>query len=93
LVSIEFRTGIDRGRPYQEVDGLLLEKLVTSELEASLKGVTGKGGTETSEESAGTLVGDDLAETTNHTLVVNIWLELDSGLDATLSISIVNSEL
>jgi len=65
----------------QNVDRLLLEELVTSELEASLERVTSEGWSQSSEESASTLRSDDLAETTNHTLVVNSWLELDSGLD------------
>lgn len=36
----------------------------------------------TSKESASTLVGDDLAETTDHTTVVRDGVKLDTGLDA-----------
>ncbi|KAJ8107405.1 hypothetical protein OPT61_g8892 [Boeremia exigua] len=47
------------------VDGLLLEELVSSELEGALKEVTSSGGAETSPDGASTLVGDDLAEATD----------------------------
>lgn len=64
------------------VDALLLEEFVATELEGTLEEVTGGGGTETSEKSASTLVGDDLTETTDHTLVVGDGVKLDTGLDA-----------
>lgn len=64
------------------VDALLLEQLVTAELEGALEEVTGKGRADTSQESAGTLVLDDLAETANHTTVVGLGVKLDTGLDA-----------
>lgn len=64
------------------VDALLLEELVTSELEGTLEEVTSSGGAETSEESASTLVGNNLSETTDHTLVVGDGVQLDSSLDA-----------
>lgn len=64
------------------VDPLLLEEFVTSELEGALEEVTGGGGTETSEESTGTVGGDDLLEGTDHALVVGDGVELDAGLDA-----------
>jgi hypothetical protein len=66
------------------VDALLLEELITAELESTLKEVTGGSGTETGEESASTLVGNDLSEATNHTTVVGDRVKLDSGLDAAL---------
>lgn len=73
-----------RGRLVAEVvDALLLEELVTTELEGTLEEVTGSGRTETSEKSASTLVGNDLSETTDHTLVVGDGVKLDPGLDAT----------
>lgn len=50
------------------VDGLLLPEFVTTELESTLDKVSGKGGSETSQESASALVGDDLAEATNEAL-------------------------
>jgi hypothetical protein len=61
---------------------LLLEELVTTELECALEEVTGEGWADTSEESAGTFFGDDLAKTADEALVVGYWVELDAGLDA-----------
>jgi len=66
----------------EQVDGLLLEEFVTTKLEGTLEEVTGGGRTETSQESAGTLILDDLAETANHTTVVGLGVKLDTGLDA-----------
>ena len=66
----------------ESVDSLLLEELVTSELEGTLEEVTSGGGTETSPDGASTLVGDDLAETTDQTSVVGDGVKLDTGLDA-----------
>jgi hypothetical protein len=66
----------------QNVDPLLLEELVTSELEGALEEVTGKGRADTSQESASTLVLNDLAETANQATVVGLGVELDTGLDA-----------
>ena len=63
------------------VDGLLLPELVSTELEGTLDGVTGDGGAETGEEGTSTLVLDDLAEGVDHTLVVDLGLKLDTGLD------------
>lgn len=63
------------------VDGLLLEELVSTELEGTLEEVTGGGRTETSQESASTLVLDDLAEATEHAAVVGDGVKLDTGLD------------
>ena len=53
------------------VDGLLLPELVTTELEGSLDGVTDDGGAKTGQESTSSLLGDDLSESTNHTLFVS----------------------
>jgi hypothetical protein len=66
----------------ESVDGLLLEELVSTELEGTLEEVTGGGGTETSPDGASTLVGDDLAEATDQTGVVGDGVKLDTGLDA-----------
>ena len=77
------------------VDGLLLPELVTSELKRTLDGVTDNGGTETGKKGTSSLLGDNLSESTDHTLgisfvanvssrtclVVNLGLELDSGLN------------
>ena len=64
------------------VDSLLLEELITTELEGTLEEVTSGSGTETGQEGASTLVLDDLAETTDHTTVVGNRVKLDTGLDA-----------
>jgi hypothetical protein len=64
------------------VDGLLLEQLVTSELEGTLEEVTGSGGTETSPDGASALVGDDLLEAADQAIVVRGGVELYPGLDA-----------
>ena len=61
---------------------LLLEELVTSELEGTLKEVTSKSRTDTSQESGSALILDDLAETADHAPVVGGRVELDTGLDA-----------
>lgn len=65
----------------KHVDGLLLEELVSSELEGTLEEVTGGGGTETSPDGASTLSSDDLAETTDQAGVVGDGVKLDPGLD------------
>lgn len=65
----------------ESVDGLLLEELITTELEAPLQEVSGRGRAETSEKGTGTFIGDDLSETTDHTPVVGLGVELDSCLD------------
>jgi hypothetical protein len=65
-----------------EVDGLLLEELVTTELEGTLEEVTSKGRAGSGQQSSGTLLCDDLAETTNQASVVGQGVELDLCLDA-----------
>lgn len=64
------------------VDPLLLEEFVTSELEGALEEVASGGRTETSQKGAGTLVGNDLADTAEETAVVGDGVKLDTGLDA-----------
>lgn len=66
------------------VDGLLLEELVTTELEGTLQEVTGSGRAETGQKSASTLLLDDLAEATDHAAVVGRGVKLDTGLDAAI---------
>lgn len=65
-----------------QVDRLLLEELVTSELEGTLEEVTGGGRAETGQQSTGTLLLDDLLEATDHAAVVGDGVELDTSLDA-----------
>ena len=60
----------------------MLEELVTAELESALQEVSGEGWAGTSEERASAILCDDLAETTDQTLVVGDGIELDAGLDA-----------
>ena len=82
------RTKVDSGTVFssglitENVNGLLLEELVTTELESALEEVTGEGGTDTSEKGTSTFVLDDLAETTDQTTVVGSRVELNTGLDA-----------
>lgn len=66
----------------EQVDGLLLEQLVSSKLESALQEVSGSGGAKAGQQSAGTLSLDDLLEATDHTPVVGGGVELDTGLDA-----------
>lgn len=66
----------------EHVDTLLLEEFVTTELESSLDEVTGSGWAETSEESTGSFILDELSESTDHTPVVGSGIELDLRLDA-----------
>jgi hypothetical protein len=76
--SAVLRGGLDA----DEVDGLLLEQLVSSELEGALEEVSSSGGAKSGEESAGALVGDDLPEATDHAIVVCDGVELHPRLDA-----------
>lgn len=66
----------------EERDGLLLEQLVTSELERALEKVTSSSWAKTSQKSSSTLVLNDLSESPNETLVVCNGIELYSCLDA-----------
>lgn len=70
------------------VDALLLEELVSTELEGALKEVSGEGRTETGQERAGTLIGNDLPEATDEALVVGNGIELYPGLDAMKSLAL-----
>ena len=68
------------------VDRLLLEELVTSELEGTLEEVAGKCRADTGEERASTLALDNLAEAADHAIVVGDGVELDTGLDAVVDV-------
>ena len=70
------------GLEAEQVDALLLEELVTTELEGTLEEVTGEGRADTGKESTGTLAADDLLEATDHAIVVGGGVKLDTGLDA-----------
>lgn len=71
-----------------EVDGLLLEELVSSELEGALEEVAGSGGAETGPEGTRALGGNDLAEATDQARVVGDGVELYPSLDAVEGISL-----
>lgn len=78
------------------VDGLLLEQLVTTELEGALEEVTGEGRADTSEEGTSTLILDDLLEATDHAPVVGSGVELDASLNTVeeaVSFSIFRGDL
>jgi hypothetical protein len=68
----------------EDIDGLLLEELVTSELEATLDEITGDGRAEAGQESTSTLILDDLAESSDGTTVVGSRVQLDLSLDPTV---------
>lgn len=63
------------------VDTLLLEELVSTELECALQKITCECWANTCEESTGTFVGDDFSETTDQAIVVYGGLELYPRLD------------
>ena len=73
---------VGSGLVAEKANGLLLEELVTTELQGTLEEVTGEGRAGTSEESASALVLDDLLEAADETAVVGGRVELDAGLDA-----------
>lgn len=66
----------------EEVDRLLLEELVSAELEGALDEVAREGRPEAGQEGAGALVLDDLPEAADHAPVVRGRVKLDLGLDA-----------
>jgi hypothetical protein len=66
----------------EDVDGLLLEEFISSKLECALEEVSSSSWPETSQQSTGTLLGNDLSETSNESFVVCDGVELDSCLDA-----------
>ena len=73
---------VGSGLVAEEANGLLLEELVTTELQGTLEEVTSEGRAGTSEESASALVLDDLLEAADEAAVVGDGVELDAGLDA-----------
>ena len=73
---------VGSGLVSEVVDGLLLEQLITSELESALQEVTCGCWAEARQQRTGTLFRDHLAETTDQASVVCDGVELDSCLDA-----------
>lgn len=61
---------------------MLLEKLITAELEGALEKVSSSGRTKAGQQSTGALLRDDLAKTADHALVVLGRVELDTSFDA-----------
>ena len=86
--EVDGSTVVGSGLVTDEIDGLLLEELVTSELEGTLEEVTGSGGTETGPDGAHTLIGDGLPEATDQTGVVGDGVKLNPGLDAVACVSL-----
>lgn len=74
----------------KQIDALLLEELVSTELEGALEEVTGGGGTETGPDGSGTLVSNDLPKATDEAAVVGYGVELDSRLDAATDVSLAS---
>jgi hypothetical protein len=66
----------------EQVDGLLLEQLVSTKLEGTLEEISGGGRTETGPHGASTLVGNDLPEAADQAVVVGDGVKLYPGLDA-----------
>ncbi len=66
----------------KEVDGLLLEQFVSSELESTLEEISCRCWAESGQKRACTLICDDLSDSAKKTSVVCDRIELDSGLDA-----------
>jgi hypothetical protein len=66
----------------KDVDRLLLEQLVTSELERALEEVSSGGGTEAGQQRTSTFLCDHLSESAEESLVICDGVELNSCLDA-----------
>jgi len=77
---------VGSGLVAEEANGLLLEELVTTELQGTLEEVTSEGRAGTGEESASALILDDLLEAADEAAVVGLGVELDAGLDAVMRV-------
>jgi hypothetical protein len=75
---------VGRGFVTDQVDALLLEEFVSSELEGTLEEVSSESWTNTGPNSCSTLLGNDLSEATDEAAVVLGRIKLYSGLDAAL---------
>lgn len=80
--QVDGRAVVGGGLVAKVVDGLLLEELVSSELERALQEVACGRGTEACGERAEALLGDDLSDAAEEAFVVCDGVELDSCLDA-----------
>lgn len=83
--EVDSGTVVGSGLIAELVDGLLLEELVTTELEGTLEEVTGEGRADTSPDGTEALLADDLPEATDQAAVVLGRVELDGGLDAVMA--------
>jgi hypothetical protein len=79
--QVDSSSVLGSGLVAKSIDPLLLEELVTTELQGTLEEVTSEGRTNTGEKSGSTLILDNLAEATDETTVVGSGVELDTGLD------------
>jgi hypothetical protein len=75
---------VGSGLVAEKANGLLLEELVTTELQGTLEEVSSESRAGTSEESASALALDNLLEATDEAAVVGLGVELDAGLDAVM---------
>jgi hypothetical protein len=66
----------------EDIDGLLLEEFIASKLERALEEISRSGRAKASQESTSTLLGNNLSETSNKTLVICDGIELYSCLNA-----------
>lgn len=74
----------------EDVDRLLLEEFISSELECALEEIPSSSGTKTGQESTKTFLRDRLSETSNETSVICFRVELYSGLDAAEGLAVAN---
>lgn len=70
------------------VNRLLLEEFVSTKLERTLEEVTSEGWASASKESASTLLGNDLAETSDQATVVGNRVELNTCLDTAMELCV-----
>jgi hypothetical protein len=64
----------------KDINGLLLEELITTKLERALHEISSTGRAKPSCKSANTFILDNLAEAADHTTIVSGRVELDPGL-------------
>jgi hypothetical protein len=72
----------------KEVDGLLLEQLISSKLESTLQEVSRSSRAKSSQKCSSAFICDDLSDAAEKTSVVRDGIELDSCLDAVTKLSV-----
>jgi len=85
--EVDGGTVVGSGLVAEEANGLLLEELVTTELQGTLEEVTSEGRAGTGKESASALILDNLPEAADEAAVVGLGVELDASLDAVMRVS------